>query len=69
MRALVFYLLSHFLFVTRDNGAGFAALITVAEQLEVGRTPTPLCIWEMISTQDYVKKTRKGQISGSPLLL
>lgn len=37
MRALVFCPLSRFLFVNKDNGAYFSNLITVAEQLEVGR--------------------------------
>lgn len=49
MSALVFFLLNRFLFVNGDNGADFASLITVVEQLEVGRTPMPLCVREMIS--------------------
>lgn len=66
MWALVFSLLSRFLFVNGDNGARFSSLIIVAEQLKVGLTPRPLCVGEMITSMDVVKKDPKGQFSGSP---
>lgn len=46
--------------MNRDNDAGFASFITVAEQVEVGRTLMPLCVREMISSLDVVKKDSKG---------
>lgn len=61
MQALVFCSLSRLLFVKGDNGVGFSSLITIVEQLEVGRTPMPLYVGQMITSLDVMKKNPKGK--------
>ena len=68
-RDVLIWLLRRFLFVNNNPIVGHASLVTIAEQLENGRTPMPLCAGDLCIALDRVKGDPHSPLTGCPCLL
>ncbi|KMS96341.1 hypothetical protein BVRB_9g226110 [Beta vulgaris subsp. vulgaris] len=69
IRALIFCLFCHYLFPHKSENYGFAPVIAIVEQCEVGRSPSLLCCGELLLALDDLKKDPSAPMTCCPYIL